>query len=106
MNDLETTATAAGLHDPDLLKLAKFDLSPAEAVDDLRRRYPGAFQAWNRPIAPPTAQDVRGMSRQDARAEINRYLADVRRYQMQTASRDETARMMKTYAEKDRSRRR
>ena len=41
--DLRAAATAAGLLDLDLLKLAMPDVSPAQAVADLRRRYPLAF---------------------------------------------------------------
>ena len=40
---LVEAAQMAGLHDPDLLKLANADYAPALAVSDLRQRYPGAF---------------------------------------------------------------
>ena len=40
---LTTTAQAAGLTDPDLLKLARPGLTPDAAVKDLRGRFPAAF---------------------------------------------------------------
>ena len=43
--ELIAAATVAGLRDPDLLKVAKADLPPAEAMLDLVRRFPGAFHA-------------------------------------------------------------
>ena len=42
--ELAAAGTAAGLLDPDLLKIAKADLPPKEAVGDLHRRFPGAFK--------------------------------------------------------------
>lgn len=45
--ELNTIATAAGLRDPDVLKIAKVDLLPKDAVHDLMRRFPGAFWALN-----------------------------------------------------------
>jgi hypothetical protein len=42
--ELNTIATVAGLRDLDMLKAARSDLSPEEAVCDLVCRYPGAFQ--------------------------------------------------------------
>ena len=44
---LAEVATAAGLRDLDVLKVAKEDLSPTEAVLDLLRRYRGAFDEKN-----------------------------------------------------------
>jgi hypothetical protein len=52
MSDLSTIATAAGLRDPDLLKIAAPGLSPREAVADLQRRFPGAFGQHVRDMAP------------------------------------------------------
>ncbi len=43
MNELEQAAKAAGLMDPDLLKIARPDLSATQALADLRQRYPSAF---------------------------------------------------------------
>ena len=43
--ELDAAAAAAGLHDPDMLKIARTDLPPAEAVRDLACRFPGAFEA-------------------------------------------------------------
>ena len=45
MTDLRTVAEAAGLKDPDLLKIANQGMTAADAVADLRNRYPGAFAA-------------------------------------------------------------
>ena len=45
IKDLTEVAMVAGLRDFDMLKVAKVDLSPVEAVRDLLRRYPGAFHA-------------------------------------------------------------
>ena len=42
---LREEAKAAKLTDSDLLKIAKRGLSPADAVADLRTRYPKAFAA-------------------------------------------------------------
>ncbi len=74
--DLEAAATAAGLVDMDLLRIAREGLSPADAVRDLRSRYPGAFRTPG-----PAAHDVRGMSRADADAEVTRYLAELQRHE-------------------------
>ena len=41
--ELNAAATAAGLSDPDLLRIAKAELPPKDAVRDLMRRFPGAF---------------------------------------------------------------
>ena len=43
--ELNAVAMVAGLRDPDLLKVAKADLSPVDAVLDLVRRFRGAFHA-------------------------------------------------------------
>jgi hypothetical protein len=43
--ELDAFATVAGLRDPDMLRLAKDDLPPKDAVLDLVRRYRGAFHA-------------------------------------------------------------
>ncbi len=42
--ELTAAGKAAGLIDPDLLKVAKPDLSATEAMHDLVRRFPGAFR--------------------------------------------------------------
>lgn len=42
-HDLTAAATAAGLIDHDLLRLAMPDVPPTQAIADLRRRYPQAF---------------------------------------------------------------
>jgi hypothetical protein len=42
---LATAAQRAGLQDPALLDVAKVDVSPHAAVQDLRRRFPGAFKS-------------------------------------------------------------
>jgi hypothetical protein len=56
MTDLQTLATAAGLRDPDLLKIAVPALSPREAVADLQRRFPGAFARHVSEMAPEEAR--------------------------------------------------
>ncbi len=43
MQKLTAAGAAAGLVDPDMLKIARADLPPAEAVRDLMIRFPGAF---------------------------------------------------------------
>ncbi len=43
-NTLSEAATTAGLTDPDLLKLARTDVSPREAVAELQSKFPGAFR--------------------------------------------------------------
>ncbi len=42
--ELTAAGAAAGLIDPDLLKVAKPDLPATEAMCDLVRRFPGAFR--------------------------------------------------------------
>jgi hypothetical protein len=51
MTDLTTAATQAGLKDPDLLLVARPDLPPAEAIADLKQRYPGAFPKHARDLS-------------------------------------------------------
>ena len=41
--ELSAAAAAAGLHDSDMLQIARADLPPTEAVRDLAIRFPGAF---------------------------------------------------------------
>ena len=41
---LSEAATAAGLLDPDLLKLARTDVPPGEAMAELQGKFPGAFK--------------------------------------------------------------
>ena len=43
MQELTAAGAAAGLIDPDMLQIARADLSPTEAVHDLMIRFPGAF---------------------------------------------------------------
>lgn len=50
---LTQAANRAGLLDNDLLKLAKPDLAPPQAVAELQRRFPAAFPG--RPKLPPNA---------------------------------------------------
>lgn len=45
MPTLDEAATAAGLKDPDLVKLAKPGLHADAAIADLKKRYPAAFPA-------------------------------------------------------------
>ena len=56
MTTLTEAGKAAGLRDDDLLKIAKTNLAPAEAIADLQRRFPDAFE--------PTF-DARTASRED-----------------------------------------
>ena len=42
MTELETTSKAAGLTDPDMLRLVAPGADPRQAVADLKRRYPTA----------------------------------------------------------------
>ena len=42
---LKEAAKTAKLKDPELLKIAKRGLSPADAIADLQARYPTAFEA-------------------------------------------------------------
>jgi len=51
MTDLTTAATQAGLKDPDLLLVARPDLPPAEAIADLKQRYPSAFPKHARDLS-------------------------------------------------------
>lgn len=44
---LSDAGRAAGLTDPDLLKLARTDIVPAEAIKVLRERFPKAFPQFN-----------------------------------------------------------
>ena len=44
LDTLSEAATAAGLIDPDLLKLARTDVAPQWAIEDLKRQFPGAFK--------------------------------------------------------------
>lgn len=48
--DIESAARKAGLTDMDLLRVARPGLSPEQAVDDLRGRYPSAFKATVRDL--------------------------------------------------------
>ncbi len=52
MTTLETALFDAGVRDPDLAQLARKDVPTAQAVDELRRRFPAAF-------APPPVFDAR-----------------------------------------------
>lgn len=51
---LMAAAETAGLLEPDVLKIAREDLPPADAVADLKRRYPAAFKP---DAAPPRWPD-------------------------------------------------
>jgi len=51
-SELTNAAFSAGMIDTALLKLADPALTPAEAVSQLRERYPNAFQANVRSLAP------------------------------------------------------
>ena len=56
------------LIDPDLLKLARTDIEPRQAVQDLKQRYPSAFKQQI---------DVRGMSKAEYAAHRAQFLRDV-----------------------------
>ena len=67
MTTLHDAGQAAGLRDADLLKIAKPDLAPADAVADLQRRFPGAFE--------PTF-DARTASKEERVTWLARYRAE------------------------------
>ena len=67
MKELQDAARTAGLRDADLLKIAKPDLAPADAVADLQRRFPGAFE--------PTF-DARTASKEERVTWLARYRAE------------------------------
>ena len=62
MSDLQTEAKAAGVLDPDVLRLARPGLTVVEAVADLQTRFPGAF-AVRKHVSQMSAAEVAAFER-------------------------------------------
>ena len=63
---LSEAATAAGLLDPDLLKLARTDVPPREAMAELQGKFPGAFKPQKQARVMSPAEFKAGMRAMNA----------------------------------------
>ncbi len=70
-------AAAAGAIDPDIVKAARTDIPPAEAIEELRRQFPAAFRpVFDARTASKAEVDARWREMQQAEGR-RRYDRDV-----------------------------